>query len=122
MKNNRPTSPHLFIYKIQMMFITSIAHRASGVLLFASICLFTIWLSFFILSDFNKNYFDLFYLKLISFCLYIISLAFVYHVLNGVRHLLWDTGRGLQLKTVNLSGILVLTFSLIACILIWFFI
>ena len=44
---------------------------------------------------------------------------FSYHLLNGIRHLIWDMGYGYELKTANVTGILVLTFSFILTLLIW---
>ena len=44
-----------------------------------------------------------------------------FHLLSGVRHLVWDMGYGFEIKTANLSGILVIILSLIMTTLFWVF-
>jgi len=50
-----------------------------------------------------------------------ITWSFSYHLLNGIRHLFWDMGYGYEIKTANLSGILVLLSSFILTFLVWVF-
>jgi succinate dehydrogenase / fumarate reductase cytochrome b subunit len=47
------------------------------------------------------------------------TLALVYHAMNGVRHLLWDAGIGLNLQAANRSGLIVYGLTLVATVLIW---
>ena len=47
------------------------------------------------------------------------TLALVYHALNGIRHLMWDAGVGLNLKSANRSGIMVYVLTLVATLAIW---
>ena len=41
------------------------------------------------------------------------------HLLSGIRHLVWDMGYGFEIKTANISGIVVIVFSLILTIIFW---
>ena len=52
-------------------------------------------------------------------CLFGWSAALFYHLFNGLRHLAWDAGRGFELKTARLSGMLVLAAAIAATILAW---
>jgi len=47
------------------------------------------------------------------------SLAFFYHLLNGVRHMTWDTGHGLERKPARLSGWIVFLGSIVTTALFW---
>ena len=44
-----------------------------------------------------------------------------FHLLSGVRHLIWDMGYGFEIKTANASGILVIILSLVMTVLFWVF-
>lgn len=47
------------------------------------------------------------------------SLAFFYHLANGVRHLIWDTGRGLEKAQANTGAWLVLVIAVVLTALLW---
>jgi len=49
-----------------------------------------------------------------------LTLAFFYHLANGVRHLVWDTGRGLDVKTANASSVMIFAFTAAATFAIWY--
>ena len=115
----RPLSPHLQIYKPMLSMMMSIMHRVTGAALFFGTILFVWWLSAAAHSD---GYFDLvqsffghWFGRLILFGY---TWALVHHMLGGLRHLYWDTGRGFALPTVeklvwaNLIGSIVLTILL----------
>ena len=111
---NRPISPHLQIYKPQITSILSIAHRFTGIILYSSSFLFTIFLFSLAFNEDLKNilisFFSSFYGKSI---LFFITLFFIYHFLNGIRHLFWDIGLGFELPTLRLSGKIVVIFSIL---------
>lgn len=48
------------------------------------------------------------------------SVAFYYHLFNGVRHLIWDTGRGFKLKQAYTSGYVVLLLTTLATAATWY--
>ena len=47
------------------------------------------------------------------------SWSFVYYMLVGIRHLAWDVGYGYEIKTANLSGVIVLLLSILTTFFIW---
>lgn len=104
--NKRPLSPHLGIYKPQLTSMLSITHRATGFALFVGALLLSWWIVFnaYGCGDcINKMVFSV----PGRVFLFLWSLALYYHMLNGVRHLFWDAGKGFEIKTVYASGIAV---------------
>ena len=45
-----------------------------------------------------------------------------FHLLSGIRHLAWDMGYGFEVKTANISGVIVIIFSLAVTIIFWLFV
>ena len=111
----RPLSPHLQIYKPQLTSVLSISHRITGVLLSFFSVMIPITL-FFIYS--GEQYFLEFKVIFNNIFIKIILFSFIfflfYHFANGIRHLFWDMGLGLSLKTSYYSGYLVIFFSCFA--------
>jgi succinate dehydrogenase / fumarate reductase cytochrome b subunit len=114
-KINRPLSPHLFIYSFQLTSFLSICHRISGTVLVLFISLImilenldTFSSEFFIFYNYLYLFDIYFYWFLISF-FYFISGSLSFHMLNGIRHLLWDLKYGLEIKNVIISGLFILT-------------
>ena len=114
----RPLSPHLTIYKPQITSILSIMHRITGASMFFGV-IFLSWLVIAILmqttglsffeTDFGGILDNLLFrimLMGLIYCLY-------YHSLNGVRHLFWDLGIGINNKAVSVSGVVVVTVAII---------
>ena len=120
--NNRPISPHLQIYKPQITSILSISHRFTGIILFFSCFLVCIWLFAMAFNDRLYDLINIFFSGIIGkVILFFITFSFFYHLLNGVRHLLWDIGYGYKITNVYLSGIIVILLTLVINIYIWFF-
>jgi succinate dehydrogenase / fumarate reductase cytochrome b subunit len=118
----RPLSPHLQVYRWQITMVMSILHRATGVGLTLGAFGLAWWLmamaaggeaaldaAGFLASPFGK-------LLLFGF-----SLALVYHLLNGIRHLMWDAGRGFDIPDVYKSGYTVAVLTVVFTAAIWFF-
>ncbi len=111
---SRPLSPHLTIYKPQLTSTLSIFHRISGVVLSLVVFVFSFSYSFFtnyfiffpfyskFFAVFSSTFFLWFYFVIIS----LIIIALHYHASNGIRHLLWDFGFFLDLKSVYFTGII----------------
>ncbi len=117
--SNRPTSPHLTIYKPQISTTLSITHRATGVVMFFALAIlswFVILFQFDGICDCLKTIFDPLYIKI---CLYPLSYAVIYHFCNGIRHLFWDVGLGFSIKAVNYTGWLVVILSIGLTIAFW---
>jgi succinate dehydrogenase / fumarate reductase cytochrome b subunit len=116
----RPLSPHLQVYKPQLTSITSILHRFSGIALSAGVLYLLCWLlavaggaeAFDRLQEFNGSLIGR--LLLLGW-----SVAFFYHLLNGIRHLAWDAGFGFDLPTAYKSGYAVLIGTAILTIAAW---
>lgn len=108
-KRKRPLSPHLTIYKPQITSVLSITHRLTGIFLFLGAFIFVWELA--AAAKGGKAFecyigFATSWVGLSIATLWIISLF--YHLFNGIRHLFWDMGYGFELRTVTISGILVI--------------
>ncbi|MGE0259465.1 MAG: succinate dehydrogenase, cytochrome b556 subunit [Alphaproteobacteria bacterium] len=116
----RPLSPHLQIYRWQLTSVLSILHRFSGIALTVGTILLVWWLvaaangpeSFESAQWFLGSWLGL--LLLFGW-----SVALFYHLCNGIRHLWWDTGRGLDLRGVYASGWAVLIATAVLTVLAW---
>ena len=105
---NNPLSPHLQIYKWHVSSLLSITHRIVGVINFFALILICIWTIIIIFGQSNYSFINFFLNS--SFGKFLtISLCwtFSFHVLNELRHLLWDAGYGFDLKVAKITGILV---------------
>jgi len=104
-RGNRPLSPHLTIYRPQMTSISSILTRITGNALIVAALLIVWWL---LAAATSEAYFatvDAFLTSWFGDIVMTLSLwAVWYHYLAGLRHLLWDSGRGLELATAEKLG------------------
>ena len=120
--SKNPLSPHIQIYRWHISSLLSITHRISGVVNLLALILIFFWLV--ILSLGESNY-ELFLLIINSFFGKCILIGFTwsmsFHLLSGIRHLVWDLGYGYEIKTANISGIIVIISSLILTIIFWLF-
>ena len=118
--NQNPLSPHLQIYRWNISSLLSITHRISGVINLFSLILIFFWL---LVLNLGEIYYELFLLMINSFLGKFILIGFTwsmsFHILSGIRHLAWDMGYGFEIKTANISGILVILSSLVATIIFW---
>jgi len=121
-RGNRPLSPHLTIYRPQMTSISSIFVRITGNALLAATLLLIAWL---LAASTSAVAFDWVQCVITSWfgdLVFILSLwALWYHMLGGLRHLIWDTGRGLELKAAERMGWMMIIGSLLltAFTVIW---
>ena len=119
---NNPLSPHIQIYRWHISSLLSITHRISGVINLLSLILIFFW--FLILISGESNY-ELFLLIINSFFGKFILIGFTwsmsFHLLSGIRHLAWDLGYGFEIKTANISGVIVIISSLVLTIIFWLF-
>ena len=120
--SKNPVSPHLQIYRWHISSLLSITHRISGVINLLALILIFFWLLG--LSSGESNY-ELFLLIINSFFGKFILIGFTwsmsFHILSGIRHLAWDLGYGFEIKTANISGIIVIICSLVLTIIFWLF-
>ena len=116
----RPLSPHLQIYKWQLTMTLSILHRATGVALaVGTLLVFALLVSlaagpdaYGALRGFCGSAFGLFLLAGWSW-------ALCFHLFNGIRHLLWDTGWGFELPRAYATGWSVVALSFALTAVIW---
>lgn len=105
----RPLSPHLQIYRWSLTMAMSILHRATGVANAAGLLIIAWWLIAAASGEAAYNDFRACAGSPIGlFLLFGWSAAFYYHLANGVRHLVWDTGRSLDIAGANRSGVIAL--------------
>ncbi|HTZ37643.1 MAG TPA: succinate dehydrogenase, cytochrome b556 subunit [Stellaceae bacterium] len=116
----RPLSPHLQIYRWQLTSVLSILHRVSGVALALGAVLLVCWVG--AAADGPAPYaaFQRFLGSWLGLALLFgWSVALFYHTCNGIRHLWWDTGRGLDLKSVYAGGWTVLGATVVLTAAAW---
>ena len=116
----RPVSPHLSIYRFTPTMAMSILHRISGIALYFGMLLVAVWL---VAAASSPAWFDMAnrivgswfgLLALIGF-----TWAMFHHLFGGIRHLIWDTGVGLEKKTSTLLAQLTLVASLLFTAITW---
>ena len=118
----RPLSPHLQIYRWQLPMALSILHRITGVGLAVGTLVLAWWViaaatgpdAFATAQQFLGS-------PLGRLLLFGWTVAFYFHALNGVRHLLWDSGHALELPSVYRGGYLVLVGTLVLTLVTWLF-
>ncbi len=118
----RPLSPHLQVYRWQITMTMSILHRASGIVLAVGAFALAWWLL--AVAAGGQDYADAaacLASPLGKLVLFGFSLSLVYHLLNGIRHLLWDAGWGFEIPEVYRSGWTVAGLTVVLTALIWFF-
>ena len=110
----RPLSPHLQVYKPQLTSVLSITHRGTGVFLSLGALVLTYWLVSLAVSEELFNSFHLhttFWYGKLFLIGFIFSLY--YHLSNGIRHLFWDIGLGLEISTTYKSGYFTIFISVV---------
>ena len=122
MIDNRPLSPHLSIHKKVLTAVFSIFHRLTGIFLTIGSLLLVFW---FLPISIGENFYNYFQIISSNFIFKVIlffwTLAFFYHLFNGVRYLFWSFSLGMELKTVYLSGYIIALLTIIATIIVWYF-
>lgn len=122
----RPLSPHLSVYRMSRYTLaTSIANRFTGVALSAGLLLLVYWLV--AVAGGPRSYaraLCVLTAPLTQLLYFAFIVAFCYHLVAGLRHLVWDTGRALERAQSQKSARLVILLSLVLIVLIvyrvWF--
>ncbi|TPP58691.1 Succinate dehydrogenase complex subunit C [Fasciola gigantica] len=116
-QEKRPWSPHLSVYSPPLVMRFSFLHRATG------IAMAFVWMgvgcSAFLFTGHYEAMLD--YVRnlhlgslVITGCKFVLCYPLVYHYMNGMRHLAWDYAIGFPIKTCNMTGMTVLSVSLVA--------
>ena len=113
-RGNRPLSPHLTIYRPQLTSMTSIFVRLTGNGLIVASLLIVWWLLAAATSPEAFRLADLVITSWFGDLVMVLSLwALWYHLLGGLRHLIWDTGRGLDVPTSEKMGLVMISGSVV---------
>ncbi|MDQ0997382.1 succinate dehydrogenase / fumarate reductase cytochrome b subunit [Phyllobacterium ifriqiyense] len=117
---NRPLSPHLQIYKPIPTMVMSIVHRITGCALYFGTLLVAWWL---IATATSEQQFDIVSMVYGSWIGLLVLLgytwALIHHMIGGIRHLIWDTGRGLEKDTTTKMAWASLIASVLLTALVW---
>lgn len=116
----RPLSPHLTIYRPKITMTMSIVHRITGVALYVGTLLVAWWLFAAATSerhfDFVNGLFGSWFGQLVLFGY---TWALMHHMTGGIRHLIWDTGVGLEKHTASKIAWATLVASVLLTLLVW---
>lgn len=117
---NRPLSPHLQVYRPQLTSVLSILHRITGIGLAIGTLLLVWWLIAAAIGPTAFSTVQSFIGSIIGRILLLgWSFALFYHLSNGIRHLVWDAGKGFELTTAYASGRLVVAGSVVLTAISW---
>ena len=120
MYQKNPLSPHLQIYGWHISSLLSITHRIIGIVNIIAVTLICLWTISLLFGEENyeniKNFLQSFFGKFIIVSL---SWSFSFHILNEIRHLIWDLGYGFDLKVSQITGVITIVGSLAMTILIY---
>ncbi len=117
---NRPISPHIQVYRPQLTSVLSILHRLTGVVLGLGAVLIASGLA---AIAYDRHFFET-AIDLLSgawgrLFLFLWTLALFFHLCNGIRHLFWDIGLGLELNQVYRSGWSAIIGTLSLTVIVW---
>ncbi|MFM1814553.1 MAG: hypothetical protein RLZ98_1248 [Pseudomonadota bacterium] len=116
----RPLSPHLQVYAPLINMMMSIVHRITGAALYFGTLIVAWWL---VAAATGPDYYNYVSGILSSLpglvILFGYTWALVHHALGGIRHLIWDTGRGFALSTVNALSWATIILSILITVAIW---
>ena len=120
MDNNNPLSPHIQIYRWHISSLVSISHRITGIINISAITVICFWIFSLLLGetsyDLTKLFLQSIFGKFIIICL---TWSFSFQVLSEIRHLIMDLGYGFEIKTSNISGLVVIFGSIFLTILFY---
>ena len=116
----RPLSPHLQVYKLIPTMVMSILHRLTGMALYAGVLILVWWVA---AAAAGPAYFEFVSSILTSWLGLLVLLGFswalFHHLLGGLRHLVWDTGRWMDKHTSTQLAWATLAGSVTLTILLW---
>lgn len=119
----RPLSPHLQVYRLIPTMLMSIMHRITGGALYFGMALFVLWLA---AAASGPNAFATVQAVYGSWLGLLILIGFTWalmlHTLAGIRHLIWDMGLGLDLKSIEWGAVAVLTGSIVLTLALWLYV
>lgn len=116
----RPLSPHLQVWRWHITMATSILHRATGVALYVGALIGAAWaIALARGPDAYTSFKGVMGSPIGKLVMLGLTLSFFYHLANGIRHLVWDAGRGLEVRTANATAVVVFAFTAAATAAVW---
>jgi succinate dehydrogenase / fumarate reductase cytochrome b subunit len=116
----RPLSPHLQIYRPMLTMMMSIAHRISGVGNSVGFLLLAWWLLAIAAGPDQYAQVSSFFGSLAGRALlFLFSWSLIHHMLGGIRHLIWDTGHGLDKLSIEIFAWGTIIGSTVLTVLVW---
>ncbi len=116
----RPLSPHVQVWRWHVTMACSILHRVSGIGLYIGALILAGWA---VALAIGPDAYDGYKALLASIpgqvVLFLLTAGAFYHLANGIRHLVWDAGRGLNVQSANGSAWFVLAFTVAATLTLW---
>ena len=120
MTDKNPISPHIQIYNWHISSLISISHRITGIINIIIVTFICLWVALLLLGNTNyeliQNFFESYFGK---FLIIGTVWSFSFQILSEIRHMFWDLGFGFELKTSNITGLLVIFGSLFLTIFIF---
>lgn len=113
--DNRPMSPHLDVYRWRITMLSSVLHRASGAFLSLGLVLIVLKLAGIAAHPGGVAPAGM----LANLFWFVWTLAAYYHLCNGIRHLVWDSGHGFELETAAKSARFVMIGTIVLTLLTW---
>lgn len=115
-----PVSPHLQIWRWTITLFVSITHRATGMALYSGTVLLTLWIAAAATGDEVYQAIHSLYTSPVGLIvMFGYSWALFFHLLNGVRHLVWDAGYAFSIPAARMGAWIVVGGSLVLTILVW---
>lgn len=116
----RPLSPNIQLYRPQLTSVLSILNRFTGVLLSVAAIALVLWL---LAAAAGPQSYAAVQTAFASWVgrviLFGCTFAFFLHFLGGIRHLVWDTVHGFELRTIYMSGWIVVAASVVMTAVAW---
>jgi len=120
MENKEPLSPHIQIYRWHISSLVSISHRITGIINIIAITFICMWVSLLLLGENSYEPLNFFLKSFIGkFIVLGITWSFSFQILSELRHLIMDLGYGFEVKTTNITGLIVIFGSIILTIVFY---
>ena len=119
-KRSRPLSPNIQIYRPQLTSVLSIANRITGVVLSAGALVLVVWLVAAAAGPQPYAFVQGAITSLVGqIMLFGCTFAFFLHLCGGIRHLAWDTVHGFDVRSIYISGWVVVVASAVLTVVAW---
>ena len=119
-KRPRPRSPNVQIYRPQLTSVLSVLNRIKGIVLSLGAIVLVVWL---LAAAAGPEAFSVVQGAIATWAgqivLFVFTFAFFLHLCGGIRHLVWDTVHGFELRSIYISGWVVVIASVALTLTAW---